>query len=311
MNKYNIEGGLDFFTELYKSLDVEESEEKTEEDKNKCLITNQVLTDKYVTMSCGHKFNYIPLYHDLVNHKNKFNQMEGSQSKLNTNEIRCPYCRKKQEGTLIYYEELGLQKVNGVNFYDPNLKQSSHSIYTSHKCEFKWPNQNYNPTKPESQLNSKYLNYQSCGHYHGTQISIYNNENPSQPITYGDTHYYCYTHKKEMIKQYKLQQKEKEKEEKKQAKILEKEMKLLEKQNAKQKAKEEKQIAKETAKALKKNPMSENVVLGPSIIENQNGCVQILKTGPNKGKPCGCNIALENMCKRHYTLNHKELIIHN
>ena len=133
------------------------------------------------------------------------------------------------------------------------------------------------------------MNYQSCGHYNGSQISIYNNENPSQPITYGDTHYYCYTHKKEMIKQYKLQQKEKEKEEKKQAKILEKEMKLLEKQNAKQKAKEEKQIAKETAKALKKNPMSENVVLGPSIIENQNGCVQILKTGPNKGKPCGCN----------------------
>ena len=301
MSKYNIEGGIDFFAELYKSLDIEESEEKTEEDKNKCLITNQPLIDKHVTLNCGHKFNYIPLYNDLVNHKNKFNYMEGSYSKLNTNEIRCPYCRKKQQGLLEYYEELGLSKVNGVNFYDPNLKHShSNHIYTSHKCEYKWINDNYDPTKPESEINSKYLNYQSCGHYHGTQISIYNSENPSQPITYGDTSYYCYTHKKEMIKQYKLQQKAKEKEEKKQAKILEKQMKLLEKQTAKEKEKEEKKKAKEL-NILNKKSLSENVILGPIEFPlEQTGCVQILKTGPNKGNMCGCKIFSENKCKRHF-----------
>jgi hypothetical protein len=32
MKKYNIEGGIDFYSELYKSLDVEENEHKTEED---------------------------------------------------------------------------------------------------------------------------------------------------------------------------------------------------------------------------------------------------------------------------------------
>lgn len=305
MNNYNIEGGLNFFAELYKSLDIEESQEKTEEDKNKCLITNQLLTDKHVSMDCGHKFNYIPLYNDIVNHKNKFNYMEGSQSKLNTNEIRCPYCRKKQQGTLIYYEELGLQKVNGVNFYDPNLKQQTPSSYTynSHKCEYKWLNHNYDPTKPDTNTNSKYLNNKSCC-YNGIQISVYNSENPAQPITYGDSNYYCYTHKKEMIKKYKIQQKEKEKEEKKQAKIVEKAMKLLEKQNTKAKEKEQKQ----NLKALKKNKTPENIVLGPSIV---TGCIQILKTGPNKGKPCGCNIVLENICKRHYILNHKEIIINN
>lgn len=308
MNKYKIEGGLDFFTELYKSLDTEESNEKTEEDKNKCLITNQPLIDKHVTLQCGHKFNYIPLYHDLVNHKKKFNQMEGPRSKLNLNEIRCPYCRKKQQGLLEYYHELGLEKVNGVNFYDPNLKEpiQSNYNYTHHKCEYKWINENYDPSKPESQTNSKYLNYQSCGHYNGTQISVYNTLNPSQPINYGDNKYYCYTHKKDMIKQYKLQQKEKEKLEKKQAKELEKQTKLLEKLNLKAKEKEEKQ----KAKALKK-PISENIVLGPSLIENQSGCVQILKTGIHKGNPCGCKIVSDNMCKRHFLLNHKELIVNN
>jgi hypothetical protein len=268
MNKYNIEGGIDFFAELYKSLDIEESEEKTEEDNNKCLITNQNLKDKHVTMDCGHKFNYIPLYNDIMNHKKKFNNMEAIHSKLNINEIRCPYCRKRQIGTLIYYEELGLAKVNGVNFYDPNLKHShSNHTYTIHKCEYKWINNNYNPNKPESQTNSKYINNQSCDNYLAKQISVYNPENPSQPITYGDTNYYCYAHKKEMIEQYKLQQ--------------------------------------------KKNQMTENVVLGPLNLENQTGCVQILKTGPNKGKQCGCKINLENMCKRHYLLNHKELITNN
>ena len=62
-NKYIIEDGIDFFAELYKSLDDKELLEKTEEDNNKCLITNQPLTDKFVELNCGHKFNYVALYY--------------------------------------------------------------------------------------------------------------------------------------------------------------------------------------------------------------------------------------------------------
>ena len=119
MDKYIIEGGFDFYEELYKSLDIEETNEKTEEDNNLCLITNQHLTDNFVQLNCGHKFNYGPLFLDLKNHKQKFNGMEGSSSKLATDEIRCPYCRTKQKGVLPYYEELGFPKINGVN--DINL----------------------------------------------------------------------------------------------------------------------------------------------------------------------------------------------
>ena len=121
MSKYNIEGGIDFFSELYKSLDIEENNQKIEEDNNLCLITNQPLLDKHVKLECGHKFNYIPLFNDIKNHKQKFNNLEGCNSKLKTNEIRCPYCRYKQNGVLPYYEELNIQKINGVNFYDPSL----------------------------------------------------------------------------------------------------------------------------------------------------------------------------------------------
>ena len=70
MNKYKIEGNIDFFEELYKSLD---NEENLDEDTNTCLITNQSLTDKFIQLQCGHKFNYVPLFLDIKNQniKNK------------------------------------------------------------------------------------------------------------------------------------------------------------------------------------------------------------------------------------------------
>jgi hypothetical protein len=303
MSKYNIEGGIDFYAELHKSLDIEE---ELEEDNNVCLITNQPLTDKHVILVCGHKFNYIPIYKDIVNHKKKFNGMEGGNSILGANELRCPYCRKKQDNLLPYYEELGMAKVHGVNFYDPNIKQSNYNSNNHQKCMFKYVNENYDPSKPESETNSKYLTDTKCWHY-GSQIQLYNDANPSQPITYGDTNYYCYTHKKVMIKKYKIEQKQKEKEEAKASKLKAKEDAKVAKELEKQKLKEEKQKTK-----LNKKKPDENVVLGPSniLLESFEGCIAILKSGPNKGKHCGCKITDENLCGRHFKIAHN-IIINN
>ena len=305
MVKYNIEGDIDFYAELYKSLDIEDN---LEEDKNICLITSQPLTDKHVIMSCGHKFNYIAIYKDIVNHKQKFNQKECTTGALDADQIRCPYCRKKQNNLLPYYEELGLEKVNGVNFYDPNIKKTNYSSYSSNhkKCMFKYLNENYDPSKPETDGNSKYLTNMKC-YSHGSQIQIYNYSNPLQPITYGDDNYYCYSHKRIMIKKYKAEQKLKAKDEAKAAKELEKQ-KLKEE---KQKAKEEKQKVKEVAKALKKKPV-ENVVIGVSniLLETIEGCIAVLKSGPNKGKHCGCKTTGDNLCGRHFKMEHN-IIINN
>jgi hypothetical protein len=199
MVKYNIEGGIDFYAELYKSLD----EENDDNDNNVCLITNQPLTDKHIIMNCGHKFNYVPIYKDLVNHKLKFNSMERSNDKLTKNQIRCPYCRNKQYNLLPYYEELGLEKVNGVNVYDTTVKESNNNE-PHKKCMFKYINNNYDPSKPESDTNNKYLTNTKCWHY-GSKIQIYDYLNPSQFITYGDTNYYCYIHKPIIIKKYKTE----------------------------------------------------------------------------------------------------------
>jgi hypothetical protein len=320
MKKYNIEGGIDFFSELYKSLEDEENKFKTEDDNNLCLITNQPLTDKFVKMECGHKFNYIPLFNDLVNHKKKFNNMEGTATHLKNNEIRCPYCRKKTAEVLPYYEDLGLAKVNGVNYIDINNVSDSYynGIYKHKLCEFIKPNVFFNPeSKNITEFYKQGLNIEDCKsikcNYLGTQLSYYHHD-------YNDEKFYCHQHKTIVVKKYKKEIADNIKEEKEKIKQKEKE----EKQQSKQKEKEEKQKAKDELKKAVKlakmnknqktkdinvsidNIITDNVVIGISnviISEDIQLCTEILKTGPKKGLQCGTKIFQNNLCKRHYNLH--------
>jgi len=88
--------------------------QQEDDDIKKCLITNEKLTEGYVTMLCNHSFNYIPLFNDLFHHK-KMLYLETQM--LKTNEIRCPYCRNKQSVLLPYYECMGVPKITGINYF--------------------------------------------------------------------------------------------------------------------------------------------------------------------------------------------------
>lgn len=210
-NKYNIEGGINFYNELYKSLDVEENQHKTNEDLNMCLITNQPLTENHIKLLCGHQFNYLPLYLDIKNHKQKFNNLEGDVNRLNSNEIRCPYCRNKQPELLPYYECLNLAKIHGVNYINPELiklpkvkiPKSSNIVFGA--CQFLTLNPNFDL----SGNNPEETNLNNCGNckyficfQSGTPITGKNN--------YEDTNYYCFMHKKQVIKQHKKNMKKTE-----------------------------------------------------------------------------------------------------
>jgi hypothetical protein len=324
MKKYNIEGGIDFFSELYKSLDDEDDEDNKKNNcDNLCLITNGSLEENFFKMDCGHKFNYTPLYLDIKNHKQKFNGMEGNSSRLNKNEIRCPYCRKKHKGVLPYYEELGLPKIDGVNYIDPNYKTNTNTSAYYNKCQFLIPNPNFNPNGPNisetniySSINCKFYMCFHMGTKINFQYGIESGEN------YGDDKHYCWHHKKQMIKKYKNEIVTKAKEEAKKIKLLakeeikkQKEEIKKQKEEAKQKAKDEKEKLKEK-KHKKQEQSIENIVIGPSVItdlagnEIISGCIEILKTGNNKGHYCKCKGLKDNKCKRHYNLtNNNEIII--
>lgn len=289
--KYNIENNIDFYQELYSSLS-EESETNECDDKSVglCLITNSTLKDRFVELKCGHKFNYGPLYKDILNHKKKFNSMEQIKTKLKYNEIRCPYCRNVQNELLPYYEDLSYQKEHGVNFCDINkINTYCECINASNQCQ-------YETTVVDNENNTQ---VQPCFHYGYTHYVLKNK--------YNNANKYCYSHKvivfnetKEKIKKEKLQEK------------LEIKQKKLEEKNKLKEDLKQKRLNEKLAKQNKQtninsvNLSDDNVVLVNNIsINNSEGCSQILKTGKNKGSLCGNKICEGSLCKRHFNLNNK------
>ena len=249
--------------------------------------------------------------------------MEGKSSSLQVNEIRCPYCRKKQIGVLPYYEELVKEKTNGVNFYDETEIQCNNCFnqtFYNGKCEF--------IITPPSHIsiNNNYIKPYKCSSSYVTKLE---HDNKS----------YCYIHNRFMIKKFEKEKKEKEKKIKEELKQKKKE-ELIQKKNSKeelkQKKKEELIQKKNTKKELKQivinskqkipeknvsvneggnvseneniilNSFSEdeNIVVSSNVTINK-GCSQIIKSGLNKGNHCGLKILNDCLCKRHYNLQNK------
>ena len=290
MKNIIIEGGIDFYAELYKSLDDDDTKNMDDiNNNNLCLISKQLLTDKFVEMDCGHKFNYVPLYNDTVNHKLKFNNMEAIHGRLKKNQMRCPYCRKIQNKLLPYYEDIpGVKKIEFVNFIDENKIYTEDKEYVSkisiQHCMHLSENPQFNHELPISAENAQYIN---CNKLYGSKKLL--------DLADDQIKCFCYLHFKEhkllMIKYAK----EKQKKLKEETKMKAKEAKVKAKEEAKVKAKEEKAKAKE-------NLIISSIAL--TVLNTEaTTCIQIIKTGSKKGTPCGLKTVCNNLCKRHYNLS--------
>jgi hypothetical protein len=295
--KYIIEGGLDFYNELYKSLD-EESTNQHENNVidvadakyNLCLITNSELTENFVTLECNHKFNYLPLYNDIANHKKKYNNME--RKMLKTTEIRCPYCRHVQTSLLPYYENMGVKKVHGVNFFDETHYKHSHAYIDS----------------------DEYLDG-PCSHTVIThQGQVYKCDSILVVSFPEINKFYCKYHKYCGIKEVAKNKKIKDALELKKLAAEAKQKIAQEKAAQKESVKLAKlaiKAAKDEAKLANKltknnNEVSDNNNTNSILTQpDNNKCIQTLKTGANKGEQCGCKIFQNNLCTRHYNLNTK------
>ena len=93
-----------------------DTNDATDNDDNICLITKDKLEPNHITLNCNHKFNYVPLYHEVVNQKNKQNNMYET-TKLLTNEIKCPYCRAITYKLLPYIPYPSVKLIKNVNSY--------------------------------------------------------------------------------------------------------------------------------------------------------------------------------------------------
>jgi hypothetical protein len=143
--QYDIEGDIDFFKELKNistAATATATATATDDAVKRCLITDDELRPDAVTLKCGHSFNYIPLYKEVlfqkcstlpknisskimalytktVNHNVQTMMYNSSinleTSKLHYDEIKCPYCRNVTPKLLPYYPYPEVNQVKYVN----------------------------------------------------------------------------------------------------------------------------------------------------------------------------------------------------
>ena len=117
---YIIEGDIDFWNEL--------NDDSDDKDKiEKCLLTNSPLSRNYITLPCDHKFNYKPLYNEIIHSKNyqKYNKFP-----LKSYQIRCPYCRTKHNKLLPWIP------IEGVEFNRLACSKVKGSTITHKECQY-------------------------------------------------------------------------------------------------------------------------------------------------------------------------------
>jgi len=292
MVKYQIEGDIDFYQELFHSLKDEDEEENGStslKEENLCLITNTCLTENFVKLKCGHSFNYLPLYKDILNHKNKFNHMEIKDAVLKISQIRCPYCRTIHNNLIPFIEMEGVEKKHGVNFFDENYEKYLHKFIG--ECCYLTTNIYFDASKEEDIVS----NPKTCKCLNDEVIKIKE-----------DGKDYCSYHKylaqKQFYKEKLLKEKQALKEAKIQAKLEEKKQKILEKEllkAAKVEAKVKAQKSKLTINLNTNTNTNTNTNLEENIVINTNGCHAILKSGKNIGCHCGNKVFENGKCKRH------------
>ena len=270
MVKYIVEGDIDFYKELYRSLDDDGVEvPKTD---NLCLITNTPLEENHIKLLCNHRFNYIPLYNDLCKQ-----QKNGTESYHKKNLIKCPYCRSLHEYILPFNENVepvyGVNTLNRIYIKDKMIKSYNNIPfgYTEGVCEYKIISQLDPPL------------YVECSAIYVKQIE--NNKCYCTHHKYLGLQMYWNQLKEEYIKK-KEEQKKKIKEDKLIIKAQKEEQKKIQLEK-KKKEKEDIKKQKEKEKTEKK--------------EDANfTCIQVLKTGIRKGQECGCKTQNVNkLCKRH------------
>ena len=308
MAKYVIEGNIDFYDELYKSLgnntkdcnddNFNDGKEKVEF----CQISGLPLTENNVTLECKHKYNYDTLYKEICKQKYVFRTYNlESLSKPDFQRfieakvdyyIRCPYCRHVQFTMLPYYENSGCEKRYGINSLVKEHNDTNYLIKTNVNSNYHYNAYGYTflPGVCCKVVDVKEGQNVFCTTKYSALVPMMNKS-------------FCLNHIRAEVKQYNNEKKILEKAQKKEQKLLEKQKEKEQKLLEKQKEKEQKKALKgeqKTSKTMEKNTIiKQNIQIGEFSIT----CCSILKSGAKKGQQCGAKGKYNGLCARHLQAN--------
>jgi hypothetical protein len=142
LNTQPPQNSIDFFSELskimqttsssscspYESSNIVISSSPPSNDENICLISKENLHPNHITLKCNHKFNYMPIYKEVLYQKTKSNTMY-EVTKLQPYQIKCPYCRTITNKLLpfIPYPSVKLAK---------NIHSTGSDCLSAKKCSY-------------------------------------------------------------------------------------------------------------------------------------------------------------------------------
>jgi hypothetical protein len=130
---------IDFFAELSKITNIKTSptisnasnesisgngsgnqnENNNDNENDICLISKEKLHPNHITLSCNHKFNYIPIYKEVLYQKNKTNP-QYEVTKLYQHQIKCPYCRTITNKLLPYIQYPSVNFSKNIHAFPPD-----------------------------------------------------------------------------------------------------------------------------------------------------------------------------------------------
>jgi hypothetical protein len=87
--------------------------ESDDDEESMCLISYQPLDESVIRLTCGHSFNYLPLFKEIVKQKRIPNFSE--TTRLRVNQMKCPYCRTVHGYILPYLKLENVDSIRGVN----------------------------------------------------------------------------------------------------------------------------------------------------------------------------------------------------
>ena len=284
-SSYKLEEGIDF----YKELNLIMKSDNNIDDMN-CLITKLPLTENHIKLTCNHSFNYYPLFCEI--YKQKYNLNTFLNKNLDKGKFKCPYCRTEQNYLLEYRKEYDVPLIYGINTDDLMFqleKDKTNKFVYSNTINYFKGECCYSCTDAETNETSLCKNTLVIIHKNTskTYCLCHINKVKFEYIKAESQKLKAQTQKlKEEIKKVKEEQKKKIKEEQKQQ--------LKEEQ--KKKKEEQKKIKEEQKSLNEENQSNNNIILFST-------CTKILKTGKNKGLPCGCKALKDNLCGKHYDVN--------
>ena len=183
LNTQSSENSIDFFSELSKIIkstaptiptaptcdsDINAPEpsntiiSSSSSYDNICLISKEILHPNHITLVCNHKFNYIPIYKEVLYQKTKFNTLY-EVTKLNYNQIKCPYCRTITNKLLPFIPYPCVKLAKNIHSSDNNCipaAKCSH-IIKKHKSNHNGNHDGDDDTHCDTKCNKNALYYET------------------------------------------------------------------------------------------------------------------------------------------------------